>query len=120
MNNWIVIYGNPNNGFSYCGPFSTPQDANDWADNNVATEYDWWITPLQVGFKDYVVDRTPGMTNSQLHTAAMAMRSGGSFACAISEAFFVADKDNKARLLAAFGDLFEKFAPIPDNQGESK
>lgn len=46
MNNWIVIYGNPNNGFSYCGPFSTPQDANDWADDNVATEYDWWITPL--------------------------------------------------------------------------
>ena len=67
-----------------------------------------------------MIDRTPNMTNSQLHVAAWAMRDGGSFAGAISDAYFAADKDNKARLLAAFGDLFEKFAPIQDNQGESK
>ena len=67
-----------------------------------------------------MIDRTPNMTNSQLHVAAWAMRDGGSFAYHIAEAYFHADKDNNARILAAFGDLFEKFAPIQDNQGESK
>lgn len=44
---WIVIYGNPQNGFDYTGPFAYPADANDWADENVAREYDWWVAPLQ-------------------------------------------------------------------------
>ena len=67
-----------------------------------------------------MLDYTPNMTEKELYEAAWAMRDGGSFAGAISDAYFAADKDNKARLLAAFGDLFEKFAPIQDNQGESK
>lgn len=66
-----------------------------------------------------MLDYTPNMTNSQLHVAAMAMRSGGSFATAISDAYFCADKRNMAKLLAAFGDLFVEFAHTP-NQGESK
>lgn len=69
-----------------------------------------------------MIDYTPHMTDSQLYKAAYAMESyGGGFARAIAEAFFRADGDNKKRLLAAFGDLFEKFAPIEDTtQGETK
>lgn len=44
---WIVIYGNPQNGFDYTGPFENPAEANDWADEHVAREYDWWVAPLQ-------------------------------------------------------------------------
>jgi hypothetical protein len=58
-----------------------------------------------------MIDNTPNMTESQLHVAAMAMQEGGSFANHIAQAFFIADKDNRARLLSAFGDLFERFNP---------
>lgn len=43
----IVIYGNPVEGFNYCGPFHLRGDALAWADDNVSTEYDWWVTNLQ-------------------------------------------------------------------------
>lgn len=57
------------------------------------------------------------MTDRELYEAAYAMESyGGSFAASIAQAFFHADKDNKARLLAAFGDLFERFKPQGDEQ----
>lgn len=50
------------------------------------------------------------LTPEQLHRAAHVMiKQGGSFAAAIAEAYFAADSDNRARLLAAFGDLFERF-----------
>ena len=50
------------------------------------------------------------MTNSELHDAAHRMiRQGGSFAAAIAEAYFAADKHNRERLLQAFGDLFARF-----------
>ena len=43
--------------------------------------------------------------------AAKAMIAhGGSFSEAIGTAFLVADSSNKAKLLAAFGDLFERYA----------
>jgi len=49
-------------------------------------------------------------TNEQLHAAAHLMdRTGGSFASAIAQAYFRADKDNTERLLAAFGHLFERY-----------
>ena len=41
--------------------------------------------------------------------AAHNMKSGGHFAAAISEAYFVADSKNKDKLTTAFSDLFEKF-----------
>jgi len=37
--------------------------------------------------------------------------SGGGFASALAEAFFRADSHNRARILSAFGDLFERYAP---------
>ena len=41
--------------------------------------------------------------------AHLMIRQGGSFAAAIAEAYFAADSGNRAKLLAAFGDLFQKF-----------
>lgn len=47
---------------------------------------------------------------NELHRAAHEMhKTGGSFAAAIADAFFVADSHNKAILLNAFGHLFERF-----------
>jgi hypothetical protein len=44
--------------------------------------------------------------------AAHAMRRGvgGSFAAALADAYFAADSLNKDRLLAAFRDIFDRFA----------
>jgi hypothetical protein len=39
-------------------------------------------------------------------SAAKAMEASGSFASAIAEAYYVADKHNKAKLEQAFKDLF--------------
>jgi len=45
---------------------------------------------------------------------------GGSFAASIAQAFFVADTCNRIRLLYAFGDMFERFAPTETTtQGET-
>lgn len=49
------------------------------------------------------------LTESERAEAARRMRRGGSFATAISDAYFVADSDNEARLLRHFGHLFLKF-----------
>jgi hypothetical protein len=50
------------------------------------------------------------LTPDQLHRAAHTMeKQGGHFASAIAAAYFAADSNNRARLLAAFGDLFERF-----------
>jgi hypothetical protein len=47
------------------------------------------------------------------HRAAQTMeRMGGGFAAALALAYFRADGDNQARILAAFPDLFEKYRRI--------
>lgn len=52
-----------------------------------------------------------------LHRAAILMeREGGSFAACIAEAYYCADKENRARLLGAFGHIFERFAPTEPTQ----
>lgn len=62
-------------------------------------------------------DDEEGMSEDDYMHAAWAMeRMGGGFAARIAQAYYVADKDNKARLRAAFGELFSKY----HNQGESK
>lgn len=56
------------------------------------------------------------MTDSDLYKAAHKMREqGGGFASCIAEAYFRADGHNQRRLLAAFGDLFERFKPQGDS-----
>ena len=50
----------------------------------------------------------PLLDHDQLIAAAHKMQeSGGSFASAIAQAFFVADSMNRNLLLIAFGNLFE-------------
>ncbi len=47
------------------------------------------------------------------HRAAQTMeRMGGGFAAALALAYFRADGDNQARILAAFPELFEKYRRI--------
>ncbi len=50
------------------------------------------------------------MTPDDLRRAALAMESGrhGGFAAHIGSAYIAADDDNRARLLAAFADLFAR------------
>jgi hypothetical protein len=48
------------------------------------------------------------MNDSQLFQAAKQMRSMGSFAASIAEAYFVADTTNRETLLQAFKGLFER------------
>jgi len=43
-------------------------------------------------------------------------KSGGGFAYAIAQAFYKADAKNAIRIVVAFSDLFEKFAPKENEQ----
>lgn len=45
-------------------------------------------------------------THDELHAAAWGMQKDGSFAQTISDAYFIADKHNKKKLLREFADLF--------------
>ena len=48
--------------------------------------------------------------NEQNHRAARLMEKlGGGFASALAVAYFRADADNQARILAAWPDLFERY-----------
>jgi hypothetical protein len=49
------------------------------------------------------------MVTINFYQAAMNMRSGGSFASAISDAYFAADSSNQAILVTAFAELFQRF-----------
>ncbi len=42
----VVMCGNPAIGFHLSGPFDTVDEANEWADEYVFREYDWWVMPL--------------------------------------------------------------------------
>lgn len=55
----------------------------------------------------------PALDESALYKAAKLMgQIGGSFAGHIGAAYFCADSGNKAALLAAFGDLFARYAAM--------
>lgn len=41
---WLLIAGNPIDGFQYVGPFATPGEAHDEGERNRFAEY--WIAPL--------------------------------------------------------------------------
>ena len=41
---WVVILGNPVDGFNIVGPFKNHMDAMTWAE---AICGDWWITTLE-------------------------------------------------------------------------
>lgn len=51
------------------------------------------------------------MTEKQLFDAAYEMqKQGGHFARAIAEAYFFADSQNRATLVGAFKNLFDRYA----------
>ena len=58
---------------------------------------------------DPITDREPEEPN-HYQAARNMMRTGGSFAAAIGEAFLVADSHNAPRLMAAFPELFTRYA----------
>jgi hypothetical protein len=41
----IIILGNPQDGFSYLGPFTSEHDAVVWAEQNRHDDL-WWVTEL--------------------------------------------------------------------------
>lgn len=46
---WIIVAGNPVDGFTYHGvpTFTEHEDAIAWAENNTPDYSDWWVVPLQ-------------------------------------------------------------------------
>jgi hypothetical protein len=42
----IIIIGNPQDGFTYLGPFSTEHDAVLWAEANRSDDL-WWVDELE-------------------------------------------------------------------------
>jgi len=47
----VVLVGNPVDGLTIYGPFTTAEDANEWADSNINAD-DWWVAPLVSGDTD--------------------------------------------------------------------
>ena len=46
-NQFLIILGNPVDGYNYVGPFASSDEANDWGERNEAKyETEWWITCL--------------------------------------------------------------------------
>jgi hypothetical protein len=43
--NYLLIVGNPVDGFRFRGPFATAGDAGVWAESH-DHEADWWVAPL--------------------------------------------------------------------------
>jgi hypothetical protein len=63
---------------------------------------------------------SPDDIEVQNHRAAQYMeRMGGGFAAALAVAYYRADSDNKARIVGAWPDLFEKYRRIARELAES-
>lgn len=45
MNKYIIIYGDPKDGFVYVGPFDKFQQATEYAEADGKT--DWWVVELE-------------------------------------------------------------------------
>ena len=55
---------------------------------------------------------TPTLTPTQMHRTFAAMEQhGGGFCRALAQAWYVADRSNKARIESAFPHLVEDFGP---------
>ena len=57
----------------------------------------------------------PHGDDDYIHAAHM-METGGNFAASIARAYYAADKHNRARLRAAFPDLFTRYFNVYLNQ----
>lgn len=45
---WIVIAGDPVDGFSYTGLFNSNEEALLWAQRYIASQHSYWVTKLDV------------------------------------------------------------------------
>jgi len=43
---WLLVEGNPVDGFTYTGPFDSHEDAVNEAENGADHDGDWWIAPM--------------------------------------------------------------------------
>lgn len=43
---WLVVYGDPSEGFCYVGAFDTYETAQKFAEENLRN-YNWWVSPLE-------------------------------------------------------------------------
>ena len=55
-NQWVVVVGDPVEGFSYHGPFDTSEDACEYGDFHRGSNVDeYWVVPLRLfGTDDWV------------------------------------------------------------------
>ena len=53
------------------------------------------------------------MLDDALRAAGNMERMGGGFASKLAKAYYVADSDNKQRILVAFDSLFRAYLPKP-------
>lgn len=44
---WIVIAGDPMDGFSYTGPFNSADEATRWAGMYIDKSYGWWLAQVE-------------------------------------------------------------------------
>ncbi|QWY83553.1 hypothetical protein [Rhizobium phage RHph_X2_28B] len=45
-NKYIIISGNPVDGFTFIGPFDSADEATQYTESNSKDLYDWWLAPL--------------------------------------------------------------------------
>jgi len=69
------------------------------------------LTGLSVDDRDFDSLQAWFDQNDPFYKSAWAMRSGGSFAGHIADAYMVADSHNRLILINAFQDLFKRFMP---------
>ena len=43
---YILMYGNPYEGFEFVGPFENGTDAVEYADNEIGNNYEYWAIAL--------------------------------------------------------------------------
>ena len=67
------------------------------------------ITGLSVDDRAFEALQTWFDHNDPFYYSALKMRSGGSFASHIADAYMVADSHNSLKLIEAFYDLFRRF-----------
>ena len=60
------------------------------------------------------------LADSNHRAAAHMQRIGGGFASALGLAYQRADRDNQARILGAFADLFEKYRELAREEIDQK
>jgi hypothetical protein len=66
----------------------------------------------------YLNNHIQALADANHHAAQTMEKIGGNFAAALAVAYFHADSDNKARILGAFSDLFEKYRRITEELRE--